>query len=153
MPAAVRFAHVNLVAQDWRRLIDFYVTIFGCRPVPPERHMTGEWLERGTGVTGARIDGMHLRLPGFDAENGPTLEIFSYQPAGERLPGVAANRPGFGHLAFLVENIAETRDRILAAGGGSVGEIITREISGVGVRSFCYVTDPEGNIIELQRAG
>lgn len=153
MPAPVRFAHVNLVALDWRRLVEFYVMIFDCQPVPPERHMTGAWLERGTGVPGARIDGVHLRLPGFGAADGPTLEIFSYQPVGERLPGIAANRPGFGHVAFLVEDIAATRDRIVAAGGGSVGEIITRAIPGVGIRSFCYVTDPEGNIIELQRAG
>jgi catechol 2,3-dioxygenase-like lactoylglutathione lyase family enzyme len=135
-------------------LADFYIAIFGCQPVPPERHMSGEWLERGTGVPGARIDGQHLRLPGFDGiENGPTLEIFSYHPAGERPPGVAANRPGFGHVAFLVDDIAEARERIISAGGGNVGEIITREIPGAGIRSFCYVTDPEGNIIELQRAG
>ena len=32
-----RYAHTNLIARDWRRLSDFYVRVFGCVPVPPER--------------------------------------------------------------------------------------------------------------------
>ena len=27
-----RFAHVNLIAQDWRRLVAFYERVFGCTP-------------------------------------------------------------------------------------------------------------------------
>ncbi|MGH2392117.1 MAG: VOC family protein [Candidatus Limnocylindria bacterium] len=31
----VRFGHINIVAADWRRLVDFYRTVFGCDVVPP----------------------------------------------------------------------------------------------------------------------
>jgi catechol 2,3-dioxygenase-like lactoylglutathione lyase family enzyme len=59
-----RFAHTSLVAADWRALASFYQRVFGCEVVPPERHFAGPTLEAGTGVTGARLDGAHLRLPG-----------------------------------------------------------------------------------------
>jgi hypothetical protein len=40
---------------------------------------------------------------------------------------------------------------VLAAGGRAVGELVTVTIPGVGPITFAYVTDPEGNVIELQR--
>jgi catechol 2,3-dioxygenase-like lactoylglutathione lyase family enzyme len=144
-----RFAHVNLVARDWRKLAGFYEKVFGCRPVPPERDLQGPWLERATGLAGARIRGMHLRLPGGD-ENGPTLEIFQYQPEGET-DGKAVNRPGFGHIAFAVEEVAAAREAVLEAGGGEVGAVTTVPVAGAGTITFVYLTDPEGNILELQR--
>ncbi len=151
-----RFAHVNLVARDWRKLAAFYERAFGCLPVPPERDLRGPWLEKATGLAGAHIRGQHLRLPG-GGENGPTLEIFEYEPAGTGAhPGLAAsasqvNRPGFGHLAFAVEDVTEARKAALAAGGGEVGPITTVPIPGAGTITFVYLTDPEGNILELQR--
>jgi catechol 2,3-dioxygenase-like lactoylglutathione lyase family enzyme len=145
---SIRFAHVNLVASDWIRLADFYITVLGCTPVQPKRHLSGEWLERGTGVTAARIEGIHLRLPGH-GDHGPTLEIFQYAATEER-PATAANRPGFGHIAFQVGSVEEAVAALRSAGGQQLGEIVTSEIAGVGSISFVYATDPEGNIIELQ---
>jgi catechol 2,3-dioxygenase-like lactoylglutathione lyase family enzyme len=142
-------AHVNLVAQDWERLAAFYGRVFGCTRVPPERNLSGPWLEAGTGVPGARIRGIHLRLPGCE-RGGPTLEIFTYDPALDPLPS-AANRPGWGHIAFAVEDVAAVRKAVLEAGGRALGETISTEIDGAGAITFAYVTDPEGNVIELQR--
>ena len=149
MPVQARFTHINLVAEDWKRLAAFYGRVFGCVPVPPERDLSGRWLEVGTGVPGAQIRGIHMRLPGY-GECGPTLEIFRYDPEKERLE-TAPNRPGFAHLAFAVDDVRAARDEVIAAGGGTVGEVVSVEISGAGAITFAYVTDPEGNIIELQR--
>ena len=77
MIEGVRFGHVNVIAQDWRRLVDFYMTLFGCEPVPPERDLRGPVVEAGTGVPGATLNGMHLRLPGHGPD-GPTLEIYGF---------------------------------------------------------------------------
>lgn len=143
-----KFAHVNLVARNWMRLADFYVTVLGCTPVLPERHLSGKWLEQGTGVSAAKLEGIHLRLPGH-GEDGPTLEIFQYSATIER-PSPAANQPGFGHIAFEVEDVKRTLDAVVVAGGRRVGEIVTSQIAGVGSITFVYATDPEGNIIELQ---
>jgi hypothetical protein len=49
--------------------------VFGCTPVPPERDLSGKWLEKAARVETAHIGGIHLRLPGHGHE-GPTLEIF-----------------------------------------------------------------------------
>ncbi len=149
MSIQAKFVHTNIVARDWQKLADFYERVFGCQPVPPERNLSGQWLEDGTGVAGVDIRGMHLRLPGF-GEQGPTLEIFQYKQQQER-PPTAINRPGFAHIAFAVDDVDAARDAVLAAGGGVVGEIVSVDVPGAGTVTFVYLTDPEGNIIELQR--
>jgi predicted enzyme related to lactoylglutathione lyase len=148
MISGAKYGHTNLIAQDWRALARFYQEQFGCIPVPPERDYRGPALERGTGMPGAELRGAHLRLPGHGAE-GPTLEIFSYNVLKER-PDVAVNRPGFGHIAFLVDDVPAARAAVLAAGGRAVGEVVTLTTATGAKVTWVYVTDPEGNVIELQ---
>ena len=149
MTEQARYVHTNLVARDWRKLARFYIELFDCQPIPPERDLGGDWLARATGVPDARIRGIHLRLPGYGLE-GPTLEIFEYDDPEERLMP-AANRPGFGHIAFAVQDVEAIRQAVLAAGGSAVGATICRDIAGSGTITFAYLADPEGNIIEVQR--
>ncbi len=144
-----RFGHVSIVAADWRRLADFYVAVFDCVLVPPERDYAGDDLSRGTGVTDAALRGAHLRLPGL-GEDGPTLEFYQYARSEARPPGPAANREGFGHVAFAVDDVDAARDAVLSAGGGVVGEVVTLTTADGRQVTWCYVTDPEGNIVELQ---
>ena len=116
--------------------------------MPPERDYAGEDLERGTGVAGASLRGVHLRLPGLGPD-APTLEIYQYSREEDALTP-AANRPGFAHIAFAVPDVEEARNVILAAGGKAVGEVVTLTTADGRHVTWCYVTDPEGNIIELQ---
>ena len=148
MIAGAKYGHTNLIAEDWRALAAFYETHFGCIPVPPERDFKGHDLERGTGIPGAQLRGAHLRLPGHGPE-GPTLEIFNYNVLRER-PDVAVNRPGFGHIAFVVVDVPSAREAVLAAGGRPVGEVVTLTTAAGAKVTWVYVTDPEGNVIELQ---
>ena len=148
MIAGAKYLHTNLVAHDWRRLARFYQDVFGCVPVPPERNLSGPDFERGTGIRGANAQGIHLLLPGYEPE-GPTLEIFQYA-APEAGPPAAVNRPGLGHLAFQVASVADARTQFVSAGGSSVGDVIQTRISSTTVVTWCYVRDPEGNIVELQ---
>lgn len=148
MISNARFGHTNLIARDWRALAGFYERVFGCPVVPPERHYAGADLEAGTGVKGAVLEGVHLRLPGH-GESGPTLEIYSYSILASAQPP-AVNRPGFGHIAFVVPDVLSARSEVLAAGGGELGEIVTLETATGAKVTWCYLTDPEGNILELQ---
>jgi predicted enzyme related to lactoylglutathione lyase len=148
MTLCARYIHTNIIARDWKRLAEFYEKVFGCTPVPPERNLSGKWLEDATGVPGAEIRGVHLRLPGY-GEEGPTLEIFQYDPLEERQK-TAINRPGLTHIAFMVDDLPSARDAVTAAGGGAIGELVSTEVPGAGSITFIYATDPEGNIIELQ---
>jgi catechol 2,3-dioxygenase-like lactoylglutathione lyase family enzyme len=77
-------------------------------------------LESGTGVPGATLRGVHLRLPGR------------------------------GHIAFEVPSVPAARRDVLRAGGTAVGEIVALTTAAGARVTWCYVTDPEGNIIELQ---
>jgi catechol 2,3-dioxygenase-like lactoylglutathione lyase family enzyme len=150
MTISAAYMHTNLIADDWRALADFYVRVFGCVPVPPERDLAGDAIERGTGIPGVHLMGMHLRLPGT-GENGPTLEIYQYNLPAEA--GVkAVNRPGFGHLAFRVDDVNAAREQVLAAGGRPVGDVVTTAVGDDRQITWCYLADPEGNILELQSA-
>ena len=143
-----RYIHTNLIARDWRALAAFYRAVFGCVDVPPERDFAGHEVEAGTGVPGAALRGMHMRLPGWGAD-GPTLEIFNYSQLADAEAPVA-NRPGFAHIAFAVESVADARAEVLANGGRAIGDIVMLRTPR-GTVTWCYVTDLEGNIVELQR--
>ncbi len=148
MSISAKYVHTNLIARDWRSLADFYQEVFGCEPVPPERDYSGEGLERGTGVRGARLAGIHLKLPGTGPD-GPTLELFQYTPGGDLLePSI--HRPGYCHIAFAVPNVCEARAAVLAHGGSPIGEVVQFDLPEGGRVEWCYVADPEGNGIELQ---
>lgn len=144
----VRYVHTNIVARDWRSLAGFYESVLGCVPVPPERDYSGQTLEAGTGVVGSSLAGVHLRLPGRGPD-GPTLEIYSYSLPAEG-PTPAVNRPGLAHLAFEVDSVEDAHRQVLAAGGRRVGEIVALTTATGATVTMCYVTDPEGNVLELQ---
>lgn len=147
-PIHARYVHTNVIAKDWRALASFYQSVFGCVPVPPERDYRGPALDAGTALVGAHLAGVHLRLPGYGDE-GPTLEIYNYAPMVERAT-TAVNRPGFGHIAFEVNDVDQARQATLEAGGRAIGEVVTLQTATGARVTWCYVTDPEDNMIELQ---
>ena len=143
-----RYGHTNLIARDWRLLADWYERLFGCSPVPPERDYAGPDLSRGTGITDAALKGVHLRLPGH-GDDGPTLEIYTFaSTSGGQEPKI--DRPGFGHIAFAVADVETARSRVLAEDGSPVGDVVTLTTADGRRVTWCYVTDPEGNVVELQ---
>ena len=149
MAINAKYVHTNLIARDWKKLIRFYGDVFGCITTGPERDLSGEWLDRITSLSAARLRGIHLRLPGY-GDDGPTLEIFSYNDMPDKqLP--VPNEPGFAHLAFAVDDVEKALETVISAGGSSVGEIATTEVDGVGLLQIVYARDPEENIIELQK--
>ena len=144
----MKYVHTNLVARDWRKLADFYINVFDCKPEPPERDLKGKWLEDALNLPDAHITGIHLQLPGYT--DGPTLELSQYEPEAEREKPYP-NTPGYGHLAFSVPDVEKTAQKIIKYGGDWVGELTRVEIKGVGMLVFAYMRDPEGNILEIQR--
>ncbi|MBU0969133.1 MAG: VOC family protein [Proteobacteria bacterium] len=144
----MKFVHTNIAAKDWRNLSQFYITVFGCRVKPPERSYSGAWLDQATGLFNACLEGVHLLLPGF-AEDGPTLEIFTYKEM-EYTQGSMANHQGFTHIAFQVEDVPKILEKALENGGIRLGTVVERTVPGIGILVFVYFKDPEGNIIEIQ---
>jgi glyoxylase I family protein len=143
-----RFGHVNVTSPDWRRLAAFYTDVFGCEFVPPERDIRSADLDAATGLSDAHLTGAHLRLPGH-GDAGPTIEIFSYDELSANA-GADVARAGWGHIAFQVPDVAAAMEAVQQAGGGRVGQVITTGTADGRRVTWCYATDPDGNIVELQ---
>lgn len=143
----IRYVHTNIIAKDCEKLINFYKEVFGCRSIGEKRNLHGEWLDKLTGIHDAHIIGEHLAMPGY--ESHPTLEIFSYNQMNGGLTH-QINTHGIAHLAFEVDDVAETLDKVLARGGGVVGELVHADYEDGRKATFVYATDIEGNILELQ---
>ncbi len=144
-----KYVHTNIISKNWKSLADFYIKIFDCKTFLPETKLSGEFLDKGTGLNGASLKGTALLLPGYE-KSGPTLEIFEYETNEAKLVPPMPNREGFGHIAFSVDDVEVMVDRVVELGGKKIGEVASKEFKS-GSLIFTYVTDPEGNIIELQK--
>lgn len=145
----IKYVHTNIVAKDWRALAEFYIEVFNCRPSLPERDLSGNWIDKVTDIKNVHICGIHLELPGY--ENGPTLEIFSYEPDNLKEDLHKINRQGFGHMAFLVNDFDGTVEKLLAHGGCLIGEIQEVDYENLGHLQIVYCKDPEENFLEIQK--
>lgn len=143
----IKFVHTNLIAKDWKKLAQFYMDVFGCQPQHPERDLAGGWVDKLTNIIGVTIKGMHLVLPGY--EDGPTLEIFQYDPEVDNTDR-HINKLGLGHIAFHVDDVEKVVSVLIKHGGQLHGKIIRREYEGIGLLTAVYAQDPEGNFIEIQ---
>ena len=148
MENRIKYVHTNIIAKDWAKLADFYIKVFECELMYPERNLNGKWLDDLTRIKNAEIKGIHLRLPGY--ENGPTLEIFEYDPkllVDKKHP---LNGQGLGHLAFHVDSVQDVLEKLLANGGEQLGDLVIQDYGELGILTAVYTRDLEGNIIEIQ---
>lgn len=148
MRQSVKYVHTNIIAKNWRALADFYIQVFDCKLSPPERDLSGVWIDDLTGISGVRVRGVHLSLPGY--ENGPTLEIFEYSPEADTVSINGIDQKGFGHIAFLVDCVEEKLQEVLEHGGSQLGKVVRKEYESLGTLTAVYAADPEGNFIEIQ---
>ena len=149
MNKGIKYVHTNIVAEDWRTLARFYIDVFGCSIKPPERDLSGEWLDSLTGIENVQIRGVHLNLPG--CPGGPTLEIFSYMPELKDSADKRINRTGLGHTAFHADDFESLVNSLLEHKGSLLGEIVTKKYENAGTLKVAYCRDPEGNFIEIQQ--
>jgi glyoxylase I family protein len=142
----MKLDHVNIVVTDMARSEQFYGGVLGLRR-GFECRLEGEWIDRVTGVTGARA---HCVF--FEPEAGGRVELLQYlSPEGEPLP---PNRlpftPGLRHVAFQVDDLDALCERLLAAGVPLISapvEVPFR-VANAGRKRLCYFHDPEGVLLE-----
>lgn len=60
------------------------------------------------------------------------------------------NKCGIAHLAFEVDDVETTLQRLLQKGGSQIGELVKTKYEDGRNAVFVYATDCEGNIVELQ---
>jgi predicted enzyme related to lactoylglutathione lyase len=57
--------------------------------------------------------------------------------------------PEFSHIAFHVDDVADAATAV-PENGIVIGERVERDLPRVGRFTFQYLTDPEGNLVEVQ---
>jgi hypothetical protein len=55
----IKFAHTNIIARGWKKLVQFYIDIFECEPAYPERDLEGDWFGKVTSIPDVRVRGIH----------------------------------------------------------------------------------------------
>ena len=131
--AAPRLDHVGLNVRDLDAMADWYRQGFG---YSEQLRFTLEELD--------------LRIVMLVDDAGRRFELLS-RSAGT--PGLRAGTPveaaatwGYGHVAFVVGDLAGTHAGLIELGGRNVFD---PRPSPEGGWSFAWVHDPEGNLVEL----
>lgn len=142
----MRLLHISLTARDADKLSEFYREVFGCVDRRPPKRLSGEAVSRGNGLANSSIYAVWLNFPN---NAGPFLEIMEYaETIGRDAPAV--NEPGYGHLAFAVQDLSKTIENVLLLGGSLQGRV-----TNFGTKKqphlIVYVRDSEGNILELEQ--
>jgi lactoylglutathione lyase len=129
-----RLDHIGLTVGDLNAMADWYCSAFA---MTRELELRVEPLELDIimlihPTLGYRVE--LLRRPATTAGDKPAN------------PADAALRQGYGHVAFDVADLDADHARLLSLGAGSV--VTPRPSPEKGVR-MAFVTDPEGNLVEL----
>jgi catechol 2,3-dioxygenase-like lactoylglutathione lyase family enzyme len=141
------FHHVGLTVSDLDRSLAFWRDALGMETVMSQEKQGG-YLEAIVREPGAHVRMAHLAFE----PDGPRVELFQYlAPAGGRLVGRPAD-VGFAHVAILVDDIRGTLDRLVAAGGQPLSDVIEVD-TGANAGGLClYLRDPDGHVLELFQA-
>ena len=136
-----RFDHVGITVADLDAVTAFFVGL-GLE-VEGRMLMEGEFVDTVIGIRGSRSHIVMLRPP----DGGPGLELSSFvRPDHEPgSPTAMANELGLRNVAFEVDDLQATVDRLAADGYGLVGGIGQYE----NIWRMAYVRGPEGIIVSL----
>ncbi|MEB3187232.1 MAG: VOC family protein [bacterium] len=118
----MKFLHTRFKVRDLERAIAFYTT-----------HLGFEVRTRHTSGRGSQL--AHLRLPGSDTEL--ELAYLPWDPDFQLAEDIL-------HIAFEVDSVVETVERMRAA-----GVKITEEPHGGTRGHMAFIEDPDGYEIEL----
>ena len=136
--------HSNFTVSDMDRSLAFYRDLLGLI-VMADQEPEAAYPARVTGFPGATFRIVFLQLPG----ETHFLELIQYKTRqGEPLP-TATNRPGAGHICFLVHDLPATYERLTGHGVQFVSPpvLITQGVNEGGYA--VYMRDPDGATIEL----
>jgi catechol 2,3-dioxygenase-like lactoylglutathione lyase family enzyme len=136
-----RMEHVGIVVDDLAAATAFFVEL-GLRP-QGDVSVGVDWVDRIVGLEGVQVNFAMLETPDGDGR----LELVKFDapatPAGGR--DAPANIAGLRHLAFRVDDVADTIARLQGHGAELVGEVENYQ----DMFLLCYVRGPAGIIIEL----
>lgn len=139
--------HINIVVADLQRAADFYASVFGFARGFSAR-LEGEWIETVTGLAGARAECLFLESP----DGGARLELIRYDaPDAATAPALGPHERGLRHIAFEVEEIDATLERVRTLGivPFSAPVEVPFRVANLGAKRLAYFHDFDGTIVEV----
>jgi catechol 2,3-dioxygenase-like lactoylglutathione lyase family enzyme len=139
--AVRRMEHVGVVVADLASAVAYFIEL-GLE-LEGEAPVEGGWVDRVVGLDGVRADIAVMRTP----DGLSRLELATFRsPRSADVAGTEpANVPGIRHLLFVVDDIADTVQRLGSHGGELIGSVEQYEQS----YRLCYLRGPAGIIVEL----
>jgi catechol 2,3-dioxygenase-like lactoylglutathione lyase family enzyme len=141
--------HTGLTVGDIDRSIAFYQDKLGLELITTQE-TDGGYVAAIVGYPGARVRKAYLRLPGDDH----ILELFEYlAPAGQHL-NVESKNVGAPHVCFVVEDLHELHQHLIATGVDSfVSEPVYVDVGPSEGGWALYLRDPDDIRVELFQLG
>ena len=135
------FDHVGITVSDLDAVQDFFVGL-GLQ-VEGRQFVEGDFIDTVIGIPGSRTEIVMLRPPG----GGTALELSSFvRPEhGPGSPSAPATELGLRNVAFVVDDLRGTVERLATDGYGTVGGIGEYE----GTWAMAYIDGPEGITVSL----
>lgn len=115
---SLRFIHVNIISEDWKKTIGFYGSICDSEWFGTLKDHSGGYKSKVIGIDGVHVVGQHLLLKGL-GKGFPTLEIFSYSVPGKQ-EVCDETELGINAIGFATEDRSLLADAIVKAGGSVI---------------------------------
>ena len=139
--------HINIVVADLERAAQFYQAVFGyARGFSAT--LEGQWIETVTGLQNARAQCLFLDAP----DGGARIELIRYDaPDAATPPSPSPNQRGLRHIAFEVEDIDATLNRVRVLGIAPISEAVEVpfRVANLGVKRLAYFHDFDGTLVEI----
>ncbi|RKX34824.1 MAG: hypothetical protein DRP71_05810 [Verrucomicrobia bacterium] len=138
----MRLDHINIVVRDLEGAIQFFRHL-GFE-VGDEADLSGDWISDVVGLK--EVSARYARLS--STTSSVQIELIAYRhPPSPEPPDIAqANRIGYRHIAFQVDNIDSEVERLTAAGVHFLSPVHTYPRTG---KQIVYGRGPENILIEL----
>lgn len=133
--------HTGIVVRDLEAAERFYTELVGLRIVAKAEE-SGPFLDAILDLPDARATTVKMAA----AEGGALLELLCFAAHRDVRPPAEPYSTGPTHVAFTVEDLAQTHARLSAAGVPFTTE---PRVSPDGRALVTFCRDPEGNLLEL----
>ena len=137
-----RIDHINISVTDIENTKRFFTEFLDFK-VEKEGYLEGNWMDRTVGLENVQAKYAKLVIPGTET----SIELIQYfRPEGGKDDLMnKANRIGFRHIAFEVEDIDSVYRKLKNAGVKLFSEIQTYNVK----KRLCYFYGPDDIILEL----
>ena len=138
-----RMTHTGFVVKDRDKAVEFYRDVVGLTLL-----RTSE--SEGSAISGLLgYDDVSLKGAALSVGDGHVLELLQYvSPVGADRPSDERSTLGASHLAFEVEDLDETCQRLIANGAKGLNPPVEMRAGS----KACYLQDPDGNWLELSES-